>query len=116
MTHDRSQDMTIKQMQQDVDNYISQFVEGYFSPLELMARMAEEVGELAREITHEYGPKKKKANEQPSSIAMELADCQFIITCFANSLGIDLEAAHHAMMAKFSTRDANRWTRKLPGE
>lgn len=103
--------MTMKEMQEQVDEYISQFKEGYFSPLALMARLTEEAGELAREINHHYGEKPKRADEAENSIEMELADCLFILTCFANSLHIDLEEAFHKMMHKFNTRDANRWTR-----
>ena len=50
---------SMEQMQQEVDDYISQFKAGYFSPLANLARMTEEVGELAREINHHFGEKKK---------------------------------------------------------
>jgi len=103
---------TLADIQQEVDDYISQFKEGYFSPLALVARMTEEVGELAREINHHYGEKPKKPDEADNSVEMELGDCLFILCCFANSLGIDLTQAHDAVMNKFNTRDANRWTRK----
>ncbi len=46
---------SMAQMQQEVDDYIGQFKAGYFSPLANLARMTEEVGELAREINHYYG-------------------------------------------------------------
>lgn len=106
------QDMTLKEMQKEVDAYISQFKERYFSPLALMARLTEETGELAREVNHYYGEKPKRKDEEENTIDMELADCMFILMCFANSLDIDLEEAFHAMMHKFNTRDANRWTPK----
>ncbi|EJD97458.1 MazG family protein [Staphylococcus epidermidis NIHLM053] len=51
---------SMEQMQQEVDDYISQFKTGYFSPLANLARMTEEVGELAREINHHFGEKKRK--------------------------------------------------------
>lgn len=103
-------------MQKIVDEYIGQFKEGYFSPLAMMARMTEEVGELAREINHYYGEKPKKPDEEIKSIDMELADCLFILVCFANSLGVDLESSFLSMMEKFRTRDANRWTPKDQSE
>lgn len=99
------------EMQQEVDRYISQFKEGYFSPLSMMARMSEEVGELAREVNHQFGEKPKKADEAENSIEMELGDILFITICFANSLGIDLAETHDKVMHKFSTRDADRWTK-----
>jgi len=102
---------SLADIQREVDRYISQFKEGYFSPLALLARMAEEVGELAREVNHRYGEKPKKADEADNSIELELGDILFILACFANSLGIDLTEAHDKVMHKFNTRDANRWTR-----
>ncbi|WEK55722.1 MAG: nucleotide pyrophosphohydrolase [Candidatus Cohnella colombiensis] len=103
---------SLADIQRDVDAYISQFKEGYFSPLAMLARMTEEVGELAREVNHYYGEKPKKSDEADNSIELELGDILFIITCFANALGIDLTEAHRKVMHKFNTRDADRWTKK----
>lgn len=103
---------TIHDLQKEVDQYISQFQEGYFSPLALTARMTEELGELAREVNHYYGEKPKKSTEKEKTIEEELGDMLFVLICFANSLEIDLEEAHNRVMDKFKTRDANRWTKK----
>ncbi|ALS27794.1 nucleotide pyrophosphohydrolase [Paenibacillus cisolokensis] len=103
---------SLAEMQREVDRYIGQFKEGYFSPLAMLARLTEEAGELAREVNHLYGEKPKKADEADNSIEMELGDLLFIIICFANSLQIDLTEAHNKVMHKFATRDANRWTKK----
>ena len=92
---------TIKDLQAEVDIYISQFKEGYFSPLAMLARMTEELGELAREINHYYGEKPKKTSEAEKTIEEELGDLLFVIICFANSLNIDLEKAHDYVMNKF---------------
>jgi NTP pyrophosphatase (non-canonical NTP hydrolase) len=102
---------SLSDLQREVDAYISQFKEGYFSPLAMMARMTEEVGELAREVNHHYGEKKKKTTEAENSIELELGDILFITICFANKLGIDLTEAHDKIMHKFNTRDADRWTK-----
>lgn len=106
------EEKSLAEIQREVDRYIGQFKEGYFSPLSLVARLAEEVGELAREVNHTYGEKPKKPDEAENSIEMELGDILFILNCFANSLNIDLTRAHDAVMHKFNTRDAERWTRK----
>lgn len=103
---------SLAEMQREVDLYISQFEEGYFSPLSMLARLSEEVGELAREVNHQFGEKPKKLSEDENSIELELGDILFITLCFANSLNIDLSAAHDSVMNKFNTRDANRWTKK----
>jgi NTP pyrophosphatase (non-canonical NTP hydrolase) len=105
---------TIQDLQAEVNTYISQFKEGYFSPLAMLARMTEELGELAREVNHFYGEKPKKTNEIEKTIEEELGDLFFVLICFANSLNIDLEQAHDIVMNKFATRDKNRWTRINP--
>ncbi|GEO27116.1 hypothetical protein AAC03nite_29010 [Alicyclobacillus acidoterrestris] len=103
--------MDLKEMQERVDAYIGQFVEGYFQPMTLVVRLTEELGELAREINHHYGEKPKKKDEPDGSIALELGDLLFVITCLANRLDIDLNQAFNDVMQKFETRDKFRWTR-----
>jgi NTP pyrophosphatase (non-canonical NTP hydrolase) len=102
---------SMKELQEEVNTYIGQFKEGYFSPLAMLARMTEELGELAREVNHYYGEKPKKSTEKENTIEEELGDMLFVLICFANSLNIDLEEAHNRVMEKFNTRDKNRWTR-----
>ena len=77
-----------------------------------MARLSEEVGELAREINHRFGQKTKKKSEAEGDLAMEMADILFVIICMANREGIDLQEAFDRMMAKVDKRDTTRWTRK----
>ncbi len=82
---------TLRHVQQEVDDYIGQFKEGYFSPLAMMARLTEELGELAREVNHYYGEKPKKTTETEKSMEEEIGDVLFVLTCLANSLNISLE-------------------------
>ncbi|EJY55042.1 MazG nucleotide pyrophosphohydrolase [Alicyclobacillus hesperidum URH17-3-68] len=103
--------MHLQEVQGRVDAYISQFREGYFQPMTLVVRLAEELGELAREINHHYGEKPKKKDEPEGDIALELGDLLFVLTCLANRLDIDMEKAFLAVMEKFETRDKDRWTR-----
>jgi len=104
--------MDIKEMQLEVDRWIGQFEEGYWHPLTMLARLTEEVGELAREVNHQYGQKPKKPEEPPGDLAMELADILFILICYSNALKIDLDEAFRRVMAKYRQRDSDRWTRK----
>lgn len=106
--------MSFSKAQATVDQWIGQYKEGYFTPLTNLARLTEEVGEVAREINHRFGQKTKKASETPGDLALELADVLFVVICLANSQGIDLDQAFDAMMAKVTTRDAGRWTKKAP--
>ncbi|SDI28325.1 nucleotide pyrophosphohydrolase [Natribacillus halophilus] len=105
-----TKELTLKTAQREVDDYISQFREGYFSPLSMLARMSEEVGELAREVNHTYGEKPKKSTENEKNIEEELGDVLFVLICFANAQGIDLNESFDTVMNKFNDRDRDRWT------
>jgi len=104
--------MSLTEAQQRVDAWVSQFEEGYFHPMTNLARLTEEVGELAREINHRFGQKTKKREEAEGDLAMELADILFVLICIANREGIDLQQAFERMLEKVERRDAARWTRK----
>jgi NTP pyrophosphatase (non-canonical NTP hydrolase) len=104
--------MELKELQVEVDAYIGQFKEGYFPPLVNLARLAEEVGELARELNHRFGPKTKKHDEPEGDVALELADILFVVVVLANQLDVDLRDAMERTLAKYRMRDADRWERK----
>ena len=104
--------MGLSAAQARVHAWISQYEEGYFDPLTNMARLAEETGELAREVNHRFGQKTKKRDEPEGDLAMEMADILFVLICMANREGIDLDDAFERMMQKVETRDADRWRRK----
>jgi NTP pyrophosphatase (non-canonical NTP hydrolase) len=104
--------MSLTDAQRRVDAWISQFEEGYFHPLTNMTRLAEEVGELAREVNHRFGQKTKKKDEVEGDMGMEMADILFVLICMANREGIDLQKAFDGMMEKVESRDRTRWTPK----
>jgi NTP pyrophosphatase (non-canonical NTP hydrolase) len=109
---DDSRLMSLTEAQRRVDAWIGQFEEGYFHPLTNLARLTEEVGELAREVNHRFGQKTKKREEPEGDLAMEMADILFVLMCMANREGIDLQAAFDRMMEKVEARDEHRWTKK----
>jgi NTP pyrophosphatase (non-canonical NTP hydrolase) len=102
---------TLREMQQEVESLIKdEWHSHYWSPLSSLARLTEEVGELAREINHRYGEKPKKAGEQEGAVAGEMGDILFILASLANSLDLDLDEAFSEVMAKYRRRDTQRWT------
>lgn len=107
--------MDLNDAQRRVDEWISQFEEGYWPPLVNLARLMEEVGELAREMNHLHGSKTKKAGEPEGNLAMELADVLFVILAIANERGIDLGEALESTLEKYRVRDSDRWARKDDG-
>jgi NTP pyrophosphatase (non-canonical NTP hydrolase) len=97
------------EFQQDIDDWIQTAGGGYWSPHANLARIAEEVGELARLINHLYGPKPKKASEASQELGEELADIVFAVICLANSEGIDLGESLGDVLAKVWERDRDRY-------
>ena len=104
--------MELKEAQARVDAWIGQFEEGYWPPLANLARLTEEVGELARLMNHRFGPKKKKAEEAEQDLGEELADVLFVLLVIANEQGIDLADALDGVLEKYRLRDSDRWKRK----
>ena len=102
---------TLADIQRELDHLIKEeWHSDYWPPLANLARLTEEVGELAREINHTYGPKAKKSSEAQGSIAAEMADILCTLALMANAFEIDLDSAFTEVMAKYQQRDAKRWT------
>ena len=106
--------MDLKEAQRLVDEWIGRFEEGYWPPLVNLARLTEEVGELARLLNHRHGPKTKRDDEPDQDLALELADVLFVLVVLANEQGVDLDEAFRRTLEKYRTRDSERWVRKPP--
>ena len=104
--------MELKEAQARVEAWIAQFDEGYWPPMHNLARLVEEVGELARELNHRYGSKTKKHDEPEQDLAMEMADVLFALLVLANEQGIDLAGALDQVLEKYRERDSNRFVRR----
>jgi NTP pyrophosphatase (non-canonical NTP hydrolase) len=76
----------------------------YWSPLSQFARLAEEVGELGRELNFRFGDKPRAAKDVEGSITDELGDVLFIVILLANYLGIDLASALRMTLEKYEHR------------
>lgn len=104
--------MSLKDVQRDVDEWVKQFKVEYFKPLEIIAALTEELGELSREINNRYGPRTKKSPEDTAEISEEITDVIFNLICMANSHNIDLDKAWKKKMDKQHGRDKDRFERK----
>lgn len=104
--------MPIKDIQKKVDDWVDQYKIGYWQPHEILARLTEEVGELAREVNHLYGPKKKKENEDKKDLGDEIGDVLFTLICLANSQKIDLDEVFDRIMDKCYKRDKDRFEKR----
>lgn len=104
--------LSLVDAQKRVDAWISQFEEGYFPPLVQLARLTEELGELARAVSHQTGVKIPKKGETLHSVEEEVGDMLFVLICFANANNINLENALLKNIEKIEKRDTHRWTLK----
>ena len=105
-------DRTLKGCQKEVNDWISTMKDSYWNPHQILTRLTSEVGELAKEINHEFGPLPKKKDEKPSSIREECGDILFTIICLLNSQGWSLEDAFQMAMNKCHGRDKDRFEKK----
>ena len=83
----------------------------YFPPFEIVSQLIEEAGEIAREVSHLHGFKKKKDGEQTDGLEGEIGDALFVLICLANSHGIDLSKAFDKSMDKKNARDKHRFSK-----
>ena len=104
--------MNFKNVQKQVDDWIKQYPEGYWEPHAIVTHAMEELGEVAREIHHMHGPKKRKNTEGDGDLGGEIADVMFSPICLANKHGIDLDKAWEKGMDKRNGRDKNRFARE----
>ena len=100
-------DVTLRQAQKIVDDWITTVGVRYFSPLTNMAVMMEEVGEVARIMSRRYGDQSFKPGEK-DDLSDELADVMWVLMAIANQTGVDLTEALHRNIEKKTTRDATR--------
>ncbi len=101
---------TLREAQQEVDAFIRSFAQGYFPELANLARLTEEVGELASILLRSKGPLKPKPGDAIDAAALrdEMGDILFTLICLANQSSIDLEEALRTVIQKYKTRDRNR--------
>lgn len=107
MNNIETKDMTLSEMQQQVDQWIKTIGVRYFSPLTNMAILAEETGEVARIMARQYGEQSAKEGEK-LDLADELADLLWVTVAIANQTGINLTDSFKRNLAKKTKRDATR--------
>ena len=101
------EDITLRELQQEVDKWIKSIGVRYFSELTNTAILMEEVGELARVMSRKYGDQSTKAGEE-LNLAEEMTDVLWVLVCLANQTGVDLTEAFRQNMQKKTQRDALR--------
>jgi NTP pyrophosphatase (non-canonical NTP hydrolase) len=100
--------MTIDEAQKQVDDWIKTYGVRYFSELNNMVILTEEVGELARVIVRTYGEQSSKKSDENINLSDEMADVLWVLICLANQTGINLTEAFRKNLQKKTERDKTR--------
>ncbi len=101
-------DLTIKDAQLRVDEWIKTIGVRYFGELTNLGILMEEVGELSRIMVRKYGEQSFKESDMDKDMADEMADVLWVLMCLANQTGVDLTTALQKNFEKKTRRDANR--------
>ena len=102
-----NEEITIREAQKMVDDWIKTYGVRYFSELTNMAVLTEEVGELARIMARKYGDQSFKEGEK-QDLGDEMADVLWVLMCLANQTGVDLTEALKKNLEKKTSRDKKR--------
>lgn len=102
------ENLTIRDVQRVVDDWIKTYGVRYFSELTNMAILTEEVGEVARIMARRYGEQSFKASDTKHDLADEMADVLWVLVCLANQTGVDLTEAFERNLKKKTERDNER--------
>jgi len=101
-------DISIREAQEQVDNWIKTVGVRYFNELTNLGILMEEVGELSRLMVRIYGEQSFKQSDKGTKLSDEMADVLWVLICLANQAGVDLTEALAKNFEKKSIRDANR--------
>jgi NTP pyrophosphatase (non-canonical NTP hydrolase) len=101
-------DITIKEAQTKVDQWVKSVGVKYFGELTNLGILMEEVGELSRLMVRIYGEQSFKETDKNKKLSDEMADVLWVLICLANQTGVDLTEALQKNFHKKTLRDMER--------
>ena len=104
--------MPLADYQKQIDEVIKN-QGGYWQPLSILARVTEEVGEVARILNHLHGDKPKKHTEAMQELGEEIADVMYALIALANREGVNLDETMEKVIRKSATRDKDRFKKPV---
>jgi NTP pyrophosphatase (non-canonical NTP hydrolase) len=97
--------MTLEELQATVDGWITEHG-GYWDRFQIMARLAEELGEVASALQRTEGLRPHKTEVD---LEGEIGDLLFTLAAFANVNNLSLSASIDKTMDKYQVRDSQAW-------
>ena len=97
--------MTLDQMQDQVDAWIQEHG-GYWDRFQILARLTEELGEMAGALQRVEG---LRPRETDVDLASEVGDLLFTLAAFANKTDLRLSTCIESVLEKYTARDSRAW-------
>jgi NTP pyrophosphatase (non-canonical NTP hydrolase) len=97
--------MNFETLQEVVD----QWTQGHgseWNKFEVLARLTEDLGEVAATLQHAEGLRSGRENLE---LADEIGDLLFTLAAFANVNGLHLSDCVNGVLEKYQTRDSAEW-------
>ena len=101
--------MTLDELQEAVDGWIRRTGGGYWGKFEILARLSEELGEVAAALQRSEGLRPRKVDVD---LPGEIGDLLFTLAAFANVNKARLDDAVAKTMRKYDDRDRDAWQAK----
>lgn len=101
--------LTLDQLQGAVDQWIKEHG-GYWDKFQILARLSEELGEIASALQRLEGLRPRKTEVD---LEGEVGDLLFTLAAFANVNGIQLDSALNKVLDKYQIRDSAAWKDSL---
>jgi NTP pyrophosphatase (non-canonical NTP hydrolase) len=97
--------MNFETLQEVVDQWIRGHGR-YWDKFEILARLTEDLGEVASTLQHTEGLRSGRDN---LGLADEIGDLLFTLAAFANVNGLRLGDCVNGVMEKYQTSDSTEW-------
>jgi NTP pyrophosphatase (non-canonical NTP hydrolase) len=97
--------MTLDELQATVDGWIAEHG-GYWDKFQIMARLTEELGEVAAALQRSEGLRPRKIE---ADLEGEIGDLLFTLAAFANVNNVSLSTSIDKVMEKYQVRDSRAW-------
>ena len=100
--------MNLDEMQKLVDGWITEHG-GYWDKFQILARLTEELGEMASALQRIEGLRPRKTEVDLGS---EVGDLLFTLAAFANVNDLKLSECLGQVMEKYQIRDSQAWKQR----
>jgi NTP pyrophosphatase (non-canonical NTP hydrolase) len=88
---------------------VDQWIQGhgrYWNKFEILARLTEDLGEIATTLQHTEG---LRTGRDELNVADEIGDLLFTLAAFANVNGLSLGDCVDGVLEKYQTRESTEW-------